>query len=296
MARHLLRLAYEGTEFSGWQAQHQAGVEVESVRTVQSVVQRAVREAVREPVVVVGASRTDAGVHAAGQVAAFTRSDDPDAPGAPDESLLAAINARLPEDVVALECRRVRPCFQPISDPVMKGYRYTIRDGDARPLWDRRFVHFVRLRPGERLNVEAMAAAAGRIVGEHDFAAFAKAGHGRKSTVRTVHACEVTRHDDGRITIDVSGNGFLHNMVRIIAGTLVDAGRGRSSPERVDEALRTGDRRLAGPTLSPEGLRLEWIEYPPEVLDPSLPARERTPFPAGGRGDGGDDMFTDQDD
>lgn len=296
MARYLLRLAYEGTDFSGWQAQHKGGVEVESVRTVQALVQRAVREAIREPAVVMGASRTDAGVHAAGQVAAFTRSDDPDAPGAPEHALLAAINARLPDDVLVLECRRVRPCFEPISDARAKGYRYTLRDGASRPLWDRRFVHHVQMRPGDALDVDAMRAGAAHLVGEHDFGAFAKAGHGRLSTVRTVHACEVIRHDDGRITIDISGNGFLHNMVRIIAGTLVDAGKGKTTPARIDEALRTGDRTLAGPTLPPTGLRLEWIEYPPEVLDPSLPARERTPFPAGGRGDGGDDMFTDQDD
>jgi len=278
MARFLLRLAYEGTEFSGWQAQHKGGVEVETLRTVQSVVQRAVREATREPAVVVGASRTDAGVHAAGQVAAFTRSDDPEAPGAPEASLLAAINARLPEDVLALECRRVRGCFEPISDARAKGYRYTIRDGAAKPLWDRRFVHHVQLRPGDALDVDAMRAAALRLVGEHDFAAFAKAGHGRKTTVRTVHACGVARQDDGRITIDIAGNGFLHNMVRIVAGTLVEVGKGRMDAARLDDALRTGDRTLAGPTLGPTGLRLEWIEYPPETLDPALPARRRVPL------------------
>lgn len=280
MARYLLRLAYEGTAFSGWQTQHKAGVEVESIRTVQSAVQRAVREAVREPAIVVGASRTDAGVHAAGQVASFDRSDDPEAPGAPEESLLAAINARFPTegDVLALECRRVRPCFQPISDARAKGYRYTLREGALRPLWDRRFVHHVRLRPGDALDLDAMRAAATRLVGEHDFAAYAKAGHGRKTTVRTVHACEVTRHDDGRITIDISGNGFLHNMVRIVAGTLVDAGKGKISPQRIDDSLRTGERALAGPTFPPWGLRLEWIDYPPETLDPDLPPRERVPF------------------
>lgn len=278
MARFLLRLAYEGTEFSGWQAQHKAGVEVESIRTVQSLVQRAVREAIREPAILVGASRTDAGVHAAGQVAAFDRSDDPDAPGAPEESLLAAINSRLPDDVLALECRRVRPCFEPISDAAAKGYRYTLREGPLPPLWDRRLVHHVRLRPGDALDVEAMRACAAALVGEHDFAAYAKAGHGRKSTVRTVHACAVERHDDGRITIDISGNGFLHNMVRIVAGTLVDAGKGKITPERVRESLRTGARELAGPTLPPAGLRLEWIEYPADALDPALPPRRRVPF------------------
>lgn len=279
MARFLLKLAYDGTDFSGWQIQTRGGAEDDSLRTVQAVVRRAVREAIREPVHIQGASRTDAGVHAAGQVAAFTRSDDPDREGAPDGSLLAAINARLPEDVVALECYPVRPCFQPISDPVSKGYRYSLRDGDERPIWDRRFVHHVRMRPGAALDVDAMRAAAARFVGEHDFAAFAKAGHGRKSTVRAVHACEVVRRDDGRVTIDISGNGFLHNMVRIVAGTLVEIGRGRMDPGRIEEALGTGDRSLAGPTLPPTGLRLEWITYPPEVLDPSLPARERAWVP-----------------
>lgn len=275
MARFLLKLAYDGTDFSGWQIQTREGAEVESVRTVQAIVRRAVREAIREPVHIQGASRTDAGVHAAGQVAAFTRSDAPDRVGAPDESLLAAINARLPEDIVALECFPVRACFQPISDASSKGYRYSLRDGGGRPLWDRRFVHHVQMRPGASLDVDAMREGAALLVGEHDFAAFAKAGHGRKTTVRTVHACEVVRQDDGRITIDISGNGFLHNMVRIVAGTLVEMGKGRMGAERVAEALRSGDRTLAGPTLPPTGLRLEWIEYPPEVLDPTLAARER---------------------
>jgi tRNA pseudouridine38-40 synthase len=286
VARFLLKLAYDGTDFSGWQIQTREGAEVESVRTVQAIVRRAVREAIREPVHIQGASRTDSGVHAAGQVAAFTRSDAPDRVGAPDGSLLAAINARLPEDITALECFPVRPCFQPISDASSKGYRYSLRDGGDRPLWDRRFVHHVRLRPGASLDVDAMREGAALLVGEHDFAAFAKAGHGRKTTVRTVHACEVARQDDGRITIDISGNGFLHNMVRIIAGTLVELGNGRMVVGRVAEALRGADRTLAGPTMPPRGLRLEWITYPPEVLDPTLAARERAEWDGGAGGAG----------
>jgi tRNA pseudouridine38-40 synthase len=113
-----------------------------------------------------------------------------------------------------------------------------------------------------------MRSAAGRIVGEHDFAAFAHAQHGRESTVRRVHACEVTSLPEDRVAIDVSGNGFLYNMVRIIAGTLVEVGRGRIEPAAIATILASKDRSAAGPTLPPVGLRLRWIQYPEDRAEP----------------------------
>lgn len=323
MPRYKLTLAYDGTDFCGWQKQEPpadtdvrpdlvlpgvpskpvvdarpggSGVAPSSpgsriiLRSVQEVVERAVRSVVGEPVIVLGASRTDAGVHARGQVAAFTCSDPgPDArdAGWPIsrglDRLAAAINARLPGDVVVVAAETVEPGFDPIGDCAAKGYAYTLHVGPTRPLFDRRYVHHVR----PPLDADAMRRVAERIVGEHDFAAFARAGHGRESTVRTVFACRVTDADPAaassappgpagatggdpgdawvgagrRLRIEVSGSGFLHNMVRIIAGTLVEAGRGRLAPGDVDEALRTGDRRRAGPTLPPRGLCLEWVRY-----------------------------------
>ncbi len=349
MPRYKLTIAYDGTDFCGWQKQEPpADMEVEPgkvlgaaervqsskfkvqsadaaageepvieptretgsrerivLRTVQEVVERAVREVVNEPVEVRGASRTDAGVHARGQVAAFTcsgrdeeterRRDEvspltplPLHPFTPSRSgwplsrgtdrLMQAINARLPEDVLVVGAEVVHDSFDPISDCVAKGYPYTLHVSRDRPLFDRRFVHHVWVP----LDVDAMRRAAERIVGEHDFAAFAKAGHGRETTVRTVFGCGVVesgtsahQHSDTgaqghrgtgdwsrRLRIEVSGNGFLYNMVRIIAGTLVEVGRGRLTPDDVSATIESQDRRRAGPTLPPHGLCLEWVRYP----------------------------------
>ncbi len=270
-----------------------------ALRTVQGVIEQAVRGVCREHVEVMGASRTDSGVHARGQVAAFTCSprdvaatkgvpDSPaDAsPGEPMEApaikgigwplergtskLVMALNSRLPADVMVLSAEAVDPLFDPIGDVTSKGYSYTFHVSRERPLWDRHLVHHVW--NDRELNIEAMNEAAAMLVGEHDFAAFAAAGHGRLSTVRTVFACRVVplmvevrsgaeRADARRVRIEISGSGFLWNMVRIIAGTLMLVGLNQRPASSVREAITTGDRRKAGPTLGPEGLCLEWIRY-----------------------------------
>ena len=293
-----MTIAYDGTAFHGWQKQDlpreqyarfkseraDGGPRVMEersdlpemivgardpdrvrLRTVQEVVERAVREVVREPVNVLGASRTDTEVHALAQCAAFTTSEEREG-GAPDERLVRAINSRLADDVVVRSCERVRHDFDPIKDCDSKGYRYSILDGGVRPLFERARVARVPVE----LDVEKMREAAGLIVGEHDFAAFASAGHGRESTVRTVLGCDVRRReanevsmgDRGVIEIDVSGTGFLYNMVRIIAGTLVEVGKGKMTTDQVGDALARGERGLAGPTMAAEGLCLMWIKYP----------------------------------
>ncbi len=242
------------------------------LRTVQQVVQRAVREAVRERVTLVGASRTDAGVHAWGQTASFTASDD--RRGAPDERLAMAINARLPPDVLVRSCVRTRDDFHAISDCVAKSYRYTLHATRERPLWNRRLVHHIYLP----LDEAAMREGAARFVGEHDFAAFATAGHGRESTVRRVFDCRIERPNDGELVeMHIVGNGFLWNMVRIIGGTLVDIGLGRKKPEDVTAAILSRDRRLAGPTLPARGLCLMWGLYPGDVPGQSQSPTEDAP-------------------
>lgn len=309
MPRYKLTIAYDGADFCGWQKQeplapwaianHAAAEGVEAatppgdtrdlgagrktvevlpdrpgrvaLRTVQHVLERAVREVVREPVEVLGSSRTDSGVHAHGQVAAFTCSGD-EAPGAEPstekprfgwplsrttEKLRTAINGRLPEDCLVTHVEAVPHAFHPIADTIAKGYSYTYHASRVRALFDRRFVHHV----WEPLDAGAMQDAAARLVGEHDFAAFAAAGHGRLSTIRRVLTCEVRRTAEDRIRLDISGTGFLWNMVRIIAGTLADVGRGNMTPERVSEILRSGDRTQAGPTFPARGLCLEWIKF-----------------------------------
>jgi len=283
MPRYKLTIAYDGTDFNGWQKlaaespdmsgddapAAPADTGARPLRTVQDVVERAVREVVREPVELRGASRTDSGVHARAQVGAFTRLDATRGP--PEDRLDLAINSRLPEDVQIVDVRRVRDDFDPISHCESKGYRYTLHIGRRPPLWNRRYVHHLHVG----LDEDAMRTAAAELIGEHDFGAFTNAGHGRLSTVRTVLGCEVKQLDDPELlAIDVWGTGFLFRMVRIIAGTLVEVGKGKMNAEQVREALRTADRRLAGPTLPPTGLCLEWIRYPKDVETPPEPDPE----------------------
>lgn len=291
--RYKLTVAYDGTEFHGWQKQEppdagapepKEGEERGRVmmRTVQGVVERAVREVLREPVVLLGASRTDAGVHARGQVAAFTCSDleDESEPGDASEKrgirvgwpaergtepLLRAINSRLPGDVLVTGAEVVGRDFDPIRGAVRKMYSYTFHVSRHRAMWDRNFVHHLWTEH----DAAAMAQAAAMFVGTRDWAGFASAGHGRLTTVRTVYACRVERRADPnpmeqgayRIRMEIEGSGFLYNMVRIIAGTLADVGRGRIRVEDVQGVLESLDRRRAGPTMPAGGLCLEWVKY-----------------------------------
>ncbi len=273
MPRYKLTLAYDGTDFHGWQKQEppdpdaprpKPGQEPARIqlRTVQHVLEQAVREVVREPVTVMGASRTDSGVHANGQVASFLSTPEPDkGVGWPAErgcdSLVRALNGRLPRDVLVRDAVIVPDNFNPIGDAVEKEYRYTMVSGDTRPLWDRRFV----FHTWYALDPRKMARAAGLMEGEHDFAAFAQIAHGRKTTVRTIYACAVETPKPDTLVLRVRGSGFLYNMVRIIAGTLMEVGRGKIDPETIPDIIASGDRRRAGVTLPPQGLRLEWIRY-----------------------------------
>jgi len=273
MPRYKLTLAYDGTDFLGWQKQEPpdpdapaplAGEEPKrlQLRTVQHVLEQAVRRVIREPVHVLGASRTDSGVHANGQVAAFT--SEPDASkgvGWPadrgTDQLVRALNGNLPRDILVHSAEMVGDDFNPIGGAIEKEYCYTMVSGAVRPLWDRRFV----FHTWYDLDATRMQRAADLMVGEHDFACFAQINHGRKTTVRTIYKCEIEQPEDGKFVIRVSGNGFLYNMVRIIAGTLMEVGRGKIEPEAIGEMISSGDRRKAGITLPPMGLRLEWVRY-----------------------------------
>jgi len=235
MPSYCLTIAYEGTNFHGWQTQlcprktaipSQIVSEITSregyveLRTAQWAIKQAVSKVFREKVHVQGASRTDSGVHALSQTASFTVSGKI---GPPEDRIARALNSRLPNDILVTECRPVPDEFRPIRDCEAKGYRYTICTGPTRPLWDRRTSHYIY----ESLDLDRMNESAALITGEHDFTGFAQASHGRQSPVRTVHECAVSILPTGAMVIDVSGNGFLYNMVRIIAGTLVDVGRRR---------------------------------------------------------------------
>lgn len=248
-ARYKLLIAYDGSAFHGWQKQEPP--DAPALRTVQGVMHDALIRLFKQPINLVGASRTDSGVHAKGQVAHFDAESR-----VPVERMAMAINSRLPDDIEVLEASEVAPSFDAIRMAVTKQYTYTIHNTERRPLGIRHMVHHY----WQPLDAERMNTAAQRLVGEHDFEGFSAAGHGRESTVRTIHRCEVHRDGD-KVIITVEGNGFLWNMVRIIAGTLLEVGRGHFEPQRIDEILATADRQLAGPTLPPNGLCLEWIRH-----------------------------------
>lgn len=287
MPRYKLTVAYDGTDFHGWQKQEPVAPDPTdpsaprlpdaherldarpgrvALRTVQHVLEQAVRETIREPITLVGASRTDSGVHAKGQVAAFTSEPESDkGVGWPEErgcdTLVRALNARLPDDLLVRTADIVDDDFNPIGGATSKAYSYTIHASNQHPLWDRRYV----FHAWHEFDIDRMQDAARALVGEHDFASLAAANHGRQTTVRTIFDCSVTRLEADaeaqRLRIDVSGNGFLYNMVRIIAGTLHEVGRGKIDPNQIPVILESRDRTNAGPTLPPEGLRLEWVRY-----------------------------------
>lgn len=254
--QYKLILAYDGTDFHGWQRQKPVEGQPE-LRTVQGVLEKALSRLLYQRVVTCGASRTDAGVHAQGQVVAF----DAACP-IPASRLGHAITGRLPHDMDVRQVALVQKRFDPIRDVIKKQYRFRINCALHRPLSLRNYVcHFPAA-----LDVDRMNRAAALLIGQHDFAGFAAAGHGRKSTVRTIFDCHLKRADEDTIDLFVQGDGFLWNMVRIIAGTLVEVGRGKFEPKRVTEILTATDRSLAGPTLGPQGLILQWIQYK-EVLN-----------------------------
>jgi tRNA pseudouridine38-40 synthase len=243
-----LTIAYDGTDYRGWQIQP-------GRRTVQGTLCEAAAAVLRYPTHVQGASRTDAGVHARGQVGVIDTTHP-----IPAEHLHLALNDHLPQDIAVLHGEEVGPDFDVMRDVTRKAYRYTIYTGRVRPVRQIRFCwHF----PAP-LAVEPMQAAARHFVGLHDFRSFAADADEDRSTLRTVFRCDVTRGFEGDpefITIDVEGDGFLRHMVRAIAGTLIDIGRGHWRPEQVPDILAARSRRAAGHLAPAPGLCLEWMKY-----------------------------------
>lgn len=239
-----LVLHYDGTGYHGWQRQP-------GVATIQETVEAAIEKLCGRAVSVTGSSRTDAGVHALGQVAHF----DLDCP-VPTENIARALNNLLPDDIAVAEAVEVEVDFDAIGSTKSKWYRYTINTEAIRPVQQIRYCWH---RPSV-LDVEAMAKAAGRLVGTHDFKSFAAAADMRESSVRTVLRCEVSCQSPN-IFIDVAATGFLYNMVRNIVGTLVEVGRGRWQAVDIDRILEAKDRAAAGPIAPASGLCLMKIEY-----------------------------------
>ena len=244
-------IAYNGAAYHGWQRQA-AGID-----TVQERVETAAMHVVGHRLAIHGAGRTDAGVHATGQVANFHSSNM----RIPLGGMRRAINSRLPADIAVRSASEAPEGFQASRSAVGKTYRYRIYTAPIRPVeLAAQVLHYWR-----PLDVELMQAGARRLVGTHDFAGFATSADKREDTVRTIYRCEVARAGP-EIEVAVRGNGFLYNMVRNIVGTLMDVGRRRWGPRQIDAILETRDRRLGGPCVLPDGLTLVCVHYRPENL------------------------------
>ncbi len=260
-----LTIAYDGTEYHGWQVQP-------GFKTVQETLCRAATGLIGRKVHVHGASRTDAGVHALGQVGLIETVTP-----IPTENFPRALNDRLPQDIAVLNAEEPPWKFDVIGDVTRKLYRYTICTRKIRPVRDIRFVWHL---PGQ-IDTLAMHAAAQHLVGQQDFRSFASAADQRQSSVRTLFRCDVLAEGDN-IRVDVEGDGFLYNMVRNIVGTLVDIGHGRWQPDMIKAILEARDRTAAGQLAPASGLCLVWISYEKENnTDNQAPAAiERGKAPA----------------
>jgi tRNA pseudouridine38-40 synthase len=246
-----ITVCYDGTEFVGWQRQA-AGA------SVQGLLEEALGVLDGREVAVTGASRTDAGVHALGQVAGFALKRDIDA-----ASLVRALNARLPATLRVLDASLVSPDFHARFDAVSKTYRYRIWNQEVLGPFERTTVWHVPVPP---LDVEPMDAAARLFEGRHDFSAFRATGAATTSAERVIFTSRVrtepTAFGDGRLlTYEVRGDGFLRHMVRTMVGTLLEVGRGRQPASWVSEALASGDRTLVGRTAPATGLFLVAVHY-----------------------------------
>lgn len=237
-------VAYDGTNYCGWQVQPN-GI------TIEEVLNRSLSNLLGEKIEVMGASRTDSGVHSLGNVAVF----DTDT-RMPADKIAFALNQRLPEDIVVQGSCEVPLTWHPRYQESTKTYEYRILNRTFRMPTRRLDTYFYHYP----LDVEQMSEAASYLVGTHDFASFCAANAQVKSTVRTIYSCTAQKEND-IITIRVTGNGFLYNMVRIIAGTLIEVGAGKRRPVEIKDILAAENRDAAGPTAPAQGLTMMGIEY-----------------------------------
>lgn len=244
MKRVKLVVSYDGTAYRGWQLQPN-GI------TIEEVLNRELTALLKEPVSVIGASRTDSGVHAMGNVAIFDTENR-----MPADKICFALNQRLPEDIRVQSSEEVEPDWHPRKANCIKTYEYKVLNRKISMPLERLYAHFCYFH----LDLDKMRKAATYLVGEHDFKSFCTVRTQAEETVRTIYSLDISKQND-LITIRISGSGFLYNMVRIIAGTLLEVGMGAYPPEHMEEILDARDRQAAGRTAPARGLTLVSMEY-----------------------------------
>ena len=245
MKYYKIIVQYDGTRYKGWQVQKSTDA------TIQGKLQMVLSKLAGHPVEVIGSGRTDAGVHANGQVANFHIEEH-----FSKEQLMETFWNFLPEDIAVIQIEEVDERFHSRFHAVSKTYSYRIRTSPVADVFERRFVYHY----GKPLDVGRMKAAAERLKGTHDFASFCGNKKMKKSTVRTI--MDITfAEKDGEIEIRYTGDGFLQNMIRILTGTLIEVGRGERDIESMTAILAAKNREAAGYTAPPQGLRLEKVEY-----------------------------------
>ncbi len=248
-----LTIAYEGTNYSGWQRQTRI-----QKKTIQGILEDTLSKITKERIRVIGAGRTDAGVHALGQVANF-RTKKRISP----EEFKKALNSLLPKDIVIRKAQRAKNNFQAQFDAKSKYYRYIIYQGPTPSPFLRNYAFYIPYR----LNLKAIKEGAKYLIGKHNFSSFQLSGSTAQNPVRTITKLTITPYRGYRspksrlISIDCVADGFLYGMVRSIVGTLIEVGKGKISPSKVEEILRAHDRRLAGPTAPAQGLYLIRVRY-----------------------------------
>ena len=239
-----LIIEYDGKDFNGWQKQP-------NKLNIQGEIERAIEEITGESIDLIASGRTDAGVHSLGQTANFKTESK-----IPIEKIPIAINSKLKQSIIIKSAEEVDERFHSRYNVKSKKYRYTINNSKYGSAIYRNVEYHFPIK----LNIENMQKAAKYFEGEHDFKAFKASGTSSKSSVRTIYKAEVIKNED-RIYIELTGNGFLYNMVRIISGTLLDVGSGKIAPEEIKNIIETKDRKLAGKTLPPQGLCLVEVNY-----------------------------------
>ena len=248
MKRVKMIVAYDGTNYCGWQIQNNG-------LTIEEVLNKTLTELLKEKITVTGASRTDSGVHAEGNVAVFDTENR-----MPADKICFALNQRLPDDIRILQSEEVAPDYHPRKQNCVKTYEYKIMNRKIEIPTLRLYTHFCYYP----LDVDKMREAGAYLVGEHDFKSFCTARGQAEETVRTIYSLDIEKTGD-LITIRIKGSGFLYNMVRIIAGTLMKVGMGVYPPSNVEEIIDARDRNAAGPKAAAKGLTLVSLDYEKEL-------------------------------